>query len=166
VDTQQLANVASILGLAISILVFGVGFWRIWKLQTTANEVRTATESLRKQLLAMNAVQELRASIRTLEDIRRLHRLEAWSVLPDRYTSFRHDLIAIRGRMPNLTDKQNSSIQGAIQQLSIMERQVESAIAGEEEPEVNRMNDVISKQLDRLAILVVELQTEIDRPRH
>jgi hypothetical protein len=78
----------------------------------------------------------------------------------------RRDLIAIRGRTPNLTDDQRSNIQGAIQQLSNIERQVENAMAGATDiPLVHRINDIISKQIDRLAVLLVDLQSEIDRTR-
>ena len=114
----------------------------------------------------MNAIQGLNDVMRALEDIRRLHRLQAWSALPDRYTSLRRDLIAIRGRTPNLTEDQRSNIQGAIQQLSNIERQVENAMAGGADvPSVNRINDIVSRQIDRLAVLLVDLQSEIDRTR-
>lgn len=158
VSYYRLGDIASLLGLLITILGFALALWRIWKLQD-------ASDAVRDQLLVMNAFQGLSAAIKTLEDIRRLHRLKAWSVLPDRYTLLRKELITIIGRTPSLADEQRTSIQVAIQQLLIMERQVERTIAGAAEPEVNRMNDVISKQLDRLAVLVVELQNEIDRSR-
>jgi hypothetical protein len=115
----------------------------------------------------MNAVQGLNYAMRALalEDIRRLHRLEAWPALPDRYTSLRRDLIAIRGRTPKFTKDQKESIQAAIQQLSNIEKQVEKAMGGSVPLDVHRINEVVSKQIDRLALVLVDLQNEIDQKR-
>jgi hypothetical protein len=88
----------------------------------------------------MNAIQGLNDAMRALEDIRRLHRLQAWPVLPDRYTSLRRELIAIRGRTPNFTVSQRTAIQAAISQLSIIERRVENTMAGSEPPDIQRIN--------------------------
>jgi hypothetical protein len=155
-----------LLALLITIVGFAFTLWRLRKSQTASEQARRAAESVREQILQMNAIQGLNDVMRALEDIRRLHRLQAWSALPDRYTSLRRDLIAIRGRTPNLTEDQRSNIQGAIQQLSNIERQVENAMAGATNvPSVNRINDIISKQIDRLAVLLVDLQSEIDRTR-
>jgi len=155
-----------LLALLVAIVGFALTLWRIRKSQTASEQARKAAESVREQILQMNAIQGLNDVMRALEDIRRLHRPEAWPALPDRYTSLKRDLIAIRGRTPNLTEDQRSNIQGAIQQLSNIERQVENAIAGATGvPSVNRINDIISRQIDRLAVLLVDLQNEIDRTR-
>jgi hypothetical protein len=161
VKCYQLGDIASLVGLLISIGGFGLALWRIRKSQTAAEQALAAAESVREQILQMNAIQGLNVAIKTLEDIRRLHRHKAWPVLPDRYTSLKQELIAIRGRTRNLTDGQRSSIQAAITQLSTIERQVESTMAGGDAPDVDRMNDIVSRQIDRLAVLLVDLQNEI-----
>jgi hypothetical protein len=108
----------------------------------------------------MNAIQELNGAIRTLEDIRRLHRIKAWEVLPDRYTALRLSLIALRGRTPSLSDQQRSGIQATIQQLSNLEQEVENAMAHGDAPRVHINN--VSTRIDRLAVLLVELQNELN----
>jgi hypothetical protein len=100
-----------------------------------------------------------------LEDIRRLHRIKAWEVLPDRYTALRLNLIAIRGRTPSLSDQQRSGMQATIQQLSNLEQEVEIAMSHEDAPSVHLINTV-STQIDRLALILVELQNQIERPRY
>jgi hypothetical protein len=161
VRCYQLGDIASLVGLLISIGGFGLAFGRIRKLQTASEQARAAAEGVREQILQMNAIQGLNVSIRTLEDIRRLHRLKAWPALPDRYTSLKQELFAIRGRTRSLSEDQRSNIQAVITQLSTIERQVESTMAGGNPPDIDRMNDVISRQIDRLAVLLVEMQNEI-----
>ena len=113
----------------------------------------------------MNAIQGINVAIKAFEDVRRLHRLKAWEALPDRYTTLKQQLISIKGRTLNLSEYQKTQIQGAIQQISMIERQVEIAIGGADEPDVRRINDVISKQIDRLAQILVDVQNEIERQR-
>lgn len=159
-----MGNVASLLSL-VTFVGFGLALWRIRKTETAAKQARRAAESVRDQLLQMNAVQELNGAIRTLEDIRRLHRIKAWEVLPDRYTALRLNLIAIRGRTPSLSDQQRSGMQATIQQLSNLEQEVEIAMSHEDAPSVHLINTV-STQIDRLALILVELQNQIERPRY
>jgi hypothetical protein len=83
-------------------------------------------------------------------------------VLPDHYSSLKRNLIAIRGRTPNLSEPKRTEIQAAIQQLSINERQVERAISGANPPATDRLNEIISRQIDRLAVLLVDLQNEVE----
>ena len=165
VERYHLGDIASVLGLLITIGGFTLALWRIRKSQSASEQALEAAEGVREQILQMNAIQGVNVAIRTLEDIRRLHRLKAWPVLPDRYTSLKQELISIRGRTPSLTESQRSEIQGAIQQLSTIERQVESTMAGADEPDIDRINDIISRQIDRLAQVLVELQNEIERLR-
>lgn len=150
--------------MVISLVGFGLALWRIRKTETAAKQARRAAESVREQLLQMNAIQELNSAIRTLEDIRRLHRIKAWEVLPDRYTALRLNLIAIRGRTPSLSAEQRSGMQATIQ-LSNLEQEVEIAMAHDDAPSVHLTN-TISTQIDRLAVLLVELQNQIERLRY
>jgi hypothetical protein len=131
------------------------------KIQTASEQARAAAQAVREQLLQMNAIQGLNLAIKTLEDVQRLHRIKAWQALPDRCTSLKQDLIAIRIRSRNLTEDQQSSIQGAIVQLSTIQRGVESTVAGGDAPDVPRMNEIISEQIDRLTVVLAELQNEI-----
>jgi len=78
VDAYQLGDLASLLALLITIVGFGLALWRIWRSEKASELARRAAESVREQILQMSAVQSLDDVIRTLEDIRRLHRLQAW----------------------------------------------------------------------------------------
>jgi hypothetical protein len=158
----RLGDLASMAALPITIVGFGIAFRQIQKTKSSSEAAKTASEAVRQQIHQMNAIQGVGAAIRTLEDIRRLHRIKAWSVLPDRYTSLKSELISIRGRTPDLADSVKSEFQGAIQQITLIERQVEEALAGVGEPEINRINDVISEQIDRFAQVLADLQNQIE----
>lgn len=154
-ELYKLGDLASVLALVITIVGFSI----------TIVQVRRslrASEEARDHVLQMNAIHELDATIKALEDIRRLHRMNAWEAMPDRYTSVRRDLIAIRIRTPTLSHEHQADLQSALQQLSTTERQVERLMAGAGVISVDRLNDIISKQIDRLTRLLVELQRQLD----
>jgi hypothetical protein len=114
----------------------------------------------------MNALQDIGGTIRNLEVIRRLHRQQTWDALADSYTPLKRDLIAISARTPNLTEAQKTEILAAIQQLTNIEKAVETKIAGGSPPEVDLINTVVSEQIDRLNSILVQIQIDIERPRH
>lgn len=107
----------------------------------------------------------LDAAIKAFEIIRKLHRAQSWDALPELYTTLKLELIAIKVRTPNMSETHKTQLQNAIQQISNMEKQVEATIGGGSTPEVGRMNNLVSRQMDRLGQVIVELQTEIERPK-
>ena len=164
-ESYRIADMASIVGLFVTIGGFTIALWQIQKSKSAAQQAREVAESVRAQILQMNTVQDINAAIKAFEDIRRLHRQKVWEALPDRYTSLKQLLISIKGRTPNLSNTQKAQIQGAVQHISNIEAQVEIAIGGNDEPEVHRINEIVSKQIDRLADLLVDVQNEIERLR-
>jgi len=150
----ELGDIASILGLAVTFIGFGATLYQ-------ATQSRRAAEQARDRVLDLNALVGVDSAIRVLEDIRRLHRLEAWPALPDRYTSLMMDLRAIRTRTPSLSKEHQREIQGVVTQLANMERQVERIVNGKAIAEVTGLNITVTRQINRLADLLVELQTKM-----
>jgi hypothetical protein len=159
----QLGDIASIFGLVVTIFGFLFTLVGVWKSKSAAEAAELAAQNVEEELRQMNAIQGLSLAIKSLEEIKALHRLPAWTVLPSRYTSLKLDLIAIRGRAPNLTESQKASIQGVITQLSTIEGQVESKLAGSDAPGAAQLNEVVSEQIEKIAVVLVELQAEVER---
>jgi hypothetical protein len=156
----QLGDVASLIALAITIVGFAITIWQIQKSRTASEQARDAAHSARQQILRMNAVAELGVIIRDLQEIQGFHRDNTLSALPGRYTSVKLALIAVKGRTPELTERQQSEIQAAVQQIAGLEQTVEEAIAGTNILQVSRINRILRQQIERLAAISVDLQTE------
>lgn len=174
-----------IAGIILMIVGFALTFFRIRKLEkasiqsrigmqrlqdqvqgleSASEQARLASEHLRDQILKMNAVRELGGAITTIDEMRRSPHLSPVQLLPDRYSSLKQELIAIRGRIPDLTEQQRSTIQGAIQQISNVEEQIHNAVANGNAPALHRINEVISKQVDHLSEILSDLKSQIDQP--
>lgn len=150
----ELGDIASILGLAVTFIGFGATLYQ-------ATQSRRAAEQARDRVLDLNALVGVDSAIRVLEDLRRLHRLEAWPALPDRYTSLMMDLRAIRTRTPSLSKEHQREIQGVVAQLATMERLVERIVNRKAIAEVTSLNITVTRQINRLADLLVDLQTKM-----
>jgi hypothetical protein len=164
--TYLLSPEASVVGNWLSLLLTILGFsWTIWTARKSrqaaeqaAKAAREALESVRK----LDTIQGLSQAISMLEEIKRLHRQQAWTILPDRYNAIRRLLVELRSTNPQFTDEQTERIQEAIVQFSAMEVIVDKMQLPETKPpDVGRMNRFITQQMDRLVELLVEVR---DRP--
>ncbi len=95
----QLGDIASILGLLVTVAGFGATLYQVKQSRlaaerslTASEQSRIAAEQARDRVLELNALNGLDAAVVVLQDIRRLHRMKAWEALPDRYTSLMIDL--------------------------------------------------------------------------
>jgi hypothetical protein len=97
-----------------------------------------------------------------MNEIKRLHRAEAWVVLLDRYAALRGMLISIRSMNPDLQAEYRTAIQNALQQFSDIEKTVERSLASNKQPTNRaRLNEIVSIQVDRLVEILEEIKRDI-----
>jgi hypothetical protein len=99
-----------------------------------------------------------------MEEVKRLHRDGSWQLLPDRYSALKTLLVSIRTANPNLSDKHKTTIQDATTQFTGMETQVERFLYVKQNPhppDITKFNSIISKQIDSLREILIEIQNDI-----
>jgi hypothetical protein len=122
-----------------------------------ANGAKTAI--IRSQTLS-----DFGAAIIMMEEIKRLHRIQAWSIVPERYSALRAILISIRTSNPNLPSDQLAALQTAIKNFSDFEGTVERSIsANKAMPNPAKFNSIVSAQVDRLNEILSAIQQDIGR---
>jgi hypothetical protein len=150
-------SLTSILGLVVTIVTFV--YVLIFK-----KAARKAVDQLRADFMRFDAGVEITSAIAAMEEIKRLHREGAWSILPERYSALRKHLISIKGVDPSMLAEEQTVLQGAMQQFLIMEQEVEKALLRKEDPEdVPRYNSIVSKQIDRLQDILVDRRNKLGR---
>ncbi len=158
------ADVATLVGLAITLIGFIVTIITVWKSKSAAERAEAAANEARSSLLRVDAIAGISGIVIGLEDIKRLHRSGSWDGMPERYGAQRRMLIAVRTGNLSLTDPQKAILQSAIQQLSMMEKQIEEHLASPESaPGAAKLNGIISKQADNLTQLLTELKISGER---
>jgi hypothetical protein len=156
---STIADEATLIGLAITVVGFVVTIWNVLKSKSAAERAEAAAQNARSSLLRVDSVAAISAAIAGLEDIKRLHRGGAWEGMPERYGVQRRTLIGVRTGNPALTDGQRTSLQSTIQQLSMMEKAIEAYFADSTDtPNVARLNGILSRQADKLTELLTQLK--------
>jgi hypothetical protein len=144
------SEIAGIAGLAVSIIGFAVTIIGVWRSKGAAEQARAAAHEARESILRLEVMRDFTAATTILEEIKRLHRANAWAVLPDRYTFLRKLLGEILAANPNLPDDQKALLVGSINQFRVMEHTLEKALAEKKDPDVVRFNRIVSERLDKL----------------
>jgi len=156
-DLANAGDVASIIGLSIVVIGFAITIFTLWRTKRVVIKVR-------EDIAWTDTVQELAAVQAAMEEIKRLHRTKSWELLPERYSALRKSLISIRGANPDLSDGHKMILQKGIQHFAGLERQVERSImTGEELPNVAKLNNIVSNQLDSIQEVLVEIRKRIGR---
>ena len=160
----RIGNAASVIGLLISLVGFTGTIWVATRSKRAAEAAQAAALDARARIARTDALTEFATAITTLDEIKRLHREKALSMLPDRYSALKKSLILIRTADPGLSDEHKTKIQGAIQHLSNNERKIENALASDDgSASVPRLNQILSSQIEMLTEVFAEIRNEIQR---
>jgi hypothetical protein len=154
IKASGVGDIASIAGVVISIIGF------IFTLIGVSRS-RKAAEDARDQIHLFENIVDFSTAITTLEEIKRLHRQgNAWPILPDRYANIRKLLIQLRSSTTRMNDEQKIVIQSALANLAEIEKQVERALADKTELKANRLNLIISSDVDGLLTVLNQLKNQ------
>ena len=123
----RVGSAASVLGLFATVLGFLITIWNVRRSRTAAEQARAAATTVQRELSRLDAIADVSAAITTMEEIKRLQRQLAWSILPDRYSSLRKHLITIKAAFIGLSDHQRSVLQNAIQHFASIEDHIEKS---------------------------------------
>lgn len=157
-------DVASIIGLIITIISFIVILINVLRSKRAAEQAKVAVAQVREDLLKVDTVAEFSSALSCMDEIRRLHRQEAWEILPDRYSALKKSLISIKSSNPNMSDEHKKVIQSTIQIFTSIADQVETSLSLKESPpDIAKLNQIISKHIDKLQQVLIEIKKQIGR---
>ncbi len=131
---------------------FGV-FLTIWVLRREKNietAVKAGVDRNTKDIQRAFAIADVSATIAIAQEIKRLHRLDAWPIALARYPDLRTALIRFRHEHPLLTKDQLRTVQAAITQIGTLEDTLENSTANKTPPNVPAANRALSDIIDGL----------------
>lgn len=148
-------DIASVLGILIAIVGFAVTI-------RTASKAKRAAEDARDRISMIDTVSQCSEALSIMEEIKRLHRHQAWAILPDRYAFLRRLLVTIRSSALLLTEDQKQALAATIQYASAVEHRIEKSNQTKlPPPSVTNLNKELSEQLDRMTALFGEIRARI-----
>jgi hypothetical protein len=151
---------ASVLGLFIAVIGFGVTLLAVRKARSAAEQAKIAAMAARSDVYRVDSVARISAVVAALNELKNMHRRGEWRVALPEYTRLRQQLIEVKNPHSPLEEAEISSIQSAIQHLAGIEKKVENSLdPGGLSVEAWTFNDIISAQVDRLNAILVALKS-------
>jgi hypothetical protein len=154
----HIGDLASVAGVAISIVGFLVTVWNVRRSKSAAERAERAANDARRLIRDYETLSDFSAAIAIMEEIKRLHRIGQIEPLLDRYAALRKVLIEVRKMSPSVNQTMDETIQSAITTLSAMETQVERSRAAGAIPDFVRLNRALSRDIDELHAVFVEMK--------
>lgn len=150
-------------GLVVSIVGFGFTLFAVMRSKTIAEQAKLAADSAIAKLRGVNAVADLSSIVAKLEEVKRIHRLKGWLVLPDRYSELRNIITSIRNSNVELTDIEQAMLQQAVLQLVKMEKEVEKEIQKEkpDDSKFVKFNEILTSLTDVMYEIVCKSKNRI-----
>ena len=157
-----LGDWASIVGVLLTVIGFGITIFSVWKSQSAAEKAQEAVQRVREDILRTDAVAEFSTALSIMDEIKRLQRYDAWPIVPDRYSALRKSLISIKSTCPNMSENHKELVQDAITSLRKIEEKIELESKEKEFIiDVAKYNKILSKQLDSLQEILSQIKYEV-----
>lgn len=162
--SNHLGDYASLVGLLVALLGFAATLVNVARSRRAAASAQAAAEQVRIDLRRADSTVELSETIKSLEDVKRLHRAEAWKDLIPVYDQLRGRLVVIRTGNPDLSESDQTDFQEAITHLRQLEMKAERVLQGASPPkDIARLNGIINDQMDKLQAILITLRDGIGR---
>jgi cell fate (sporulation/competence/biofilm development) regulator YlbF (YheA/YmcA/DUF963 family) len=157
---HDIGSTAAIADFFISIIGFAITIYGVNKAKSAAEAAKRAARETQERVQKFDTIVDFSAAIAILEEIKRLHREQAWQTLLERYSAMRKLLVQIRHSGIALTDEQNTVVQRSLTHLITLEDQVERAIATDVKLKVSKSNLLISEDVDGLVTVLTQLKNQ------
>ena len=155
----QWGDIASLLGVFLTIAGFIVTIIVVWRSKSAAEQAKQAAEDTRDSIARYDAVADLAAAMTIMDEIKRLQRNGVWAVLPDRYSELQRRLTGIKTAHADLSETQRQNLEEAVGTFARLEKKVERAvIANMAPPNPAKLNDVVSGQIEVIHVVLLSLQ--------
>ena len=151
------SDALGVVSIVISLIGFGITIFNV-------NKARNLSAQVRDDLKRINSISDFSSAIACMAEIKTLHRSGSWSVLPDKYSSLKKQLIVIKITNPDIGEESRQIIQSTVAILGSLEDRVENANFQQVSPQdVPKLNQTISRQMDKLHPILVEMQNKVGR---
>ena len=157
-------NLASVVGLLTTVLGFVVTIIGVYRSKSAAQSARDAALQTKSLLLRSDAIADVSAAIGIMEEIRRLHRMGVWQLLPDRYSALRQKLNSVRAENPDVPEAKLVVLKRVSDEFRAIEMKVERALAnGVAPPNPAKLNEIVGSHIDDVSEVLISLKNLLGR---
>jgi uncharacterized membrane protein YgaE (UPF0421/DUF939 family) len=135
-------------GFIVSVVGFSIALVQIRRSRKAAEAAEQAVIETRGTLARNLTINDLARASQQLQQMKDLHLERQWRRALDRYYDIRVMLSNVRSQYPNLTERQESTLQMAIQHLETLESDVREAVRNQRDPDNLEIHDLVLLSLD------------------
>jgi hypothetical protein len=152
-------NIATFMGVLLTLLGLIVTLVFSIKSRNAAMNAKTAVDKFRKDINRVDTITDLNQAISNIEEIKRLNRISAWPLLPERYSNLKKNLIYIMYNFPDISDDQKTKIVGVINHIRRIEEQIDQYLEqGISEIQFSGINRILSREIEAMFDLLNYIQ--------
>src|SRR5580698_10532436 len=101
-------NVASVAGLLIAVIGFGLTIWGVLSAKSSAEQAKIAALQAKEKILRQGTLTDFSSAIGIMEEIIRMHRRKEWEFVLERHTELEKILVELRNGSIGLTEEQQA----------------------------------------------------------
>lgn len=163
--TDGLGDWSSVAGLVVTVVGFLITVRMVRRSRSAAVAAEGAAVATRDSIKHMDTVADLSAAIAAMSEIVILQRRNAWELIYERYACLRRALVTVQTGGAFLRQDQETALQSAILMCSAGQAAMEEKLAGRTSGfDVCQSNKVLSREMDRLQKILIELKTQEAKP--
>lgn len=155
---NHVGDLAGIAAVVISLFGFFFTLRGVRRSKQAAEKAKEAAEAAKNSIELFETVVDVARVIEILEEIKTLHRLRQWVLVPSKYATMRRMLISLRATSAPLSEEDLTTIQSALVNLRTMEEKVDRALQTEGALDGARFNRVVSNDIDGLSATLAALK--------
>lgn len=147
----DIGSVASLVGVAVSLLGFGFAILQLRGLRGETRAAQQAAEETRQAVARDLVIADVSRIWGQIQALKEVHRVGDWGRALFLYPEIRQGLIHIRSRYPDLPDADSDRIRGGVALLDRMEQAIDSAD-----------RDVLQERVSEFNGRLTQIQTILD----
>lgn len=159
---NDLGDVASVVGIVITIIGFGVTLWQVYRSKSASLQAKESVEHFQKEVLKYKTVSDLSETISMVNEIKELNRQSEWKLLLHRYSDLKRRFIDIKQSNIEFTKFQNQNIQDmifAIDDICDIVENIVNKNVQEDEFDITKINRIITKHADGIFGILIKIKS-------
>jgi hypothetical protein len=142
----------------LSVIGFFVTVVAVLKARSAAESAEDAAKKARQALLHFDSIANCSTAVNLMEEIKRLNRANSWDPCLDRLATVQRTLSALKASETSFKEDDLTVIQSAIGQVAEVEAKIEKTRMLGRAPDIARLNEVISKQIEKVHGIQMKLK--------
>lgn len=157
---KSAADASSILGLVITVVGFVFTLISVTKSKDAAKRAEKASKEAVGLIKIFDTVADVSSAVAIMDEIKRLHRHNAWSIILDRYSALRKIFVEIKENGNDFLPSEKETLERSILIVDSLERKVEAIIGKGNKPDSTKLNKEISESLIKVHEMLVALKNK------